>query len=228
MGCRKLLQLIVLIVSFIISMSVIAIIYKPPVLIDPIKQFLNYPYTFELPKHSDADYKISMPDVKNPGLIVLSEDQIFGLVNASLPNSRIERIELEENRIILIKNIASSGKPLWLVVELTISNNQYTLDSIGFGRYRFPKQVQQKVAGFLGDGIAKTILDVFAGQIFSLLDPKYTVIQKDKVEIKLMELNSSKFQILVDGIVPSKYNQGIEETVRQISESIKNFQNPNK
>lgn len=228
MGCRKLLQLIVLIVSFIMSMSVIAIIYKPPVLVDPVKQFLNFPYTFELPKHVDTDYKIPMPDVKNSGLIVLSEDQIFGLVNASLPNSRIERIELEENRVILIKNIASSGKPLWLIVELTITNNQYTLDSIGFGRYRFPKQVQQKVAGVLGDGIAKTILDVFAGQIFSLLDPKYTVIQKDKVEIKLVELDSSKFQILVDGIDPSKYNQGIEETVRQISESIKNFQNPNK
>lgn len=228
MGCRKLLQLIVLIVSFIISMSVIAIIYKPPVLIDPIKQFLNYPYTFELPKHVDTDYKIPITDVKNSGLIVLSEDQIFSLVNASLPDSRIERIELEENRVILIKNIASSGKPLWLVVELTISNDQYALDSMGFGRYRFPKQVQQKVAGFLGDGIAKTILDVFTGQIFTLLDPKYTDIKKDKVEIKLVELDITKFQILVDGIDPSKYNQGIEETVRQISESIKNFQNPNK
>ncbi|MBP9758457.1 hypothetical protein KBD45_02080 [Candidatus Dojkabacteria bacterium] len=205
-----------------------SIIFKPDFVFDPIKQLLNKPYPSLLEKHSDLKIDLTQMNLGKDSSITLSEDQVFNIINDTLPQAAISRVELEENRIVLFRNIADKGKPLWLIVEFTVEGNEYKLDKVGFGWLKVPDIFKDRVLVWINENFNKfpgfKISDFLGGELGLLLNPEYITIQKDSIDVKLIGIDSSKFKGLVDSVDPHKYNQGIEETIKEISNSIKNLQ----
>lgn len=230
MGCKRIVQTISLIISLLTLFIIYSLVFKPDFVIDPIKQLLNQPYSNQLEKHTEERVDLTKISFEKDKILTLSEDQVFNIINDTLPQAKVSRVELEENRIILFRNIANSGKPLWLIVEFKIEDDLYKLDKIGFGLIKVPNFIRDRALLWVNENFNKfpgiNINDFLGGELSLLLNPKYISINENSIDIKLIGIDGGKFRNLIDSIDPKKYNQGIEETVKEISDSIKNLQKP--
>ncbi len=221
--------------SLIISFIVFTIFFKPNFVLDPIKEFLNNPYSIELEAHGDTRFDVKDLKVENAGVLTLTEDQLYNLVNDRFPYAGISRVELEGNKIILFKNIAQKGKPLWMVTEVVIEEQKYRVGNIGLGRVQVPKAYKDSVVEWMGTKVqglktetAETkfeLKSLLGNDLGTLLDPKNINLRENEIEIKLVDIDSSKFNEIFNNLDPSKYNQGVHNTIKGVTDTIKNFKN---
>lgn len=234
MGCKSLFKIFSLLTTLIVSFIVFVVIFKPNFVLDPIKEFLNNPYPVVLELHADSRVDMQQLIAENSGSLVLTEDQFYNLVNDKFPHAGISRVELEEDRIILFKNIAQKGKPLWMIAEIEIEEQKYKIGDIGLGRFKVPNAFKEsvvewmktKVEGIKTEGKeTKFELSALLGQEMGmLLDPKNIVLKENELEVKLVNIDSSKFNEIFQNFDPSKYNQDLQNTIKGVTDSIKNLQ----
>jgi hypothetical protein len=226
MGCKKIFQLLSLFSILLIAVAAYIGIYKPDFVLDPAKELLNNPYSFELEIHSDERIDIEKLITENKtGELIITEDQVYNLINDKFPKLQISRIEVEEGKLLIFRNIAEKGKPLWLVFEVELIDGKYKLSRMGFGKIEIPKAFKDQTVNwaierFLSSGWNDTSKNEFTkflgGDIALLLNPEYVVMEKDQIRVKLVNIEPGKFQNLLDSIDPQKYTQDVDKTVDEV------------
>ncbi|MBN1915798.1 hypothetical protein JW796_02265 [Candidatus Dojkabacteria bacterium] len=164
LGCFGLIKritcFILLIFLLLVTAVVALIIFKPPFLTEPLKMYLNGNYKPD--KTSEGITSISVEsyidEVTSPtnGEVTfqLTEDQLTTLVRARLADGADVRVGLEEEKIQIFVDVAEQGEPLWVIVELTDTEDKLVFSRIGFGKINTPESlrefVKERAFGLMG------------------------------------------------------------------------------
>ncbi|MCA9386346.1 hypothetical protein KC717_06910, partial [Candidatus Dojkabacteria bacterium] len=115
-GCKTFILLVILV---IVLLCAYISVQKPPQVLEPLKTRINDSYGSEIPVY-EGGQEIAFEGTK----LVLNEDQLYSFINGiSETKVRIDRVELEQDTIIIMKNLATEGSPLWFAVEITNVSN---------------------------------------------------------------------------------------------------------
>lgn len=158
---------------------------------------LNGEYGNEIP-----EYRVGVKSfIQDPSITTfeLTEADVMLIFNQKFEEEKVDRVEIEEGKITLFKNIGEELDPLWFGVEIVKKENidggfEYSIQKIGFGKISIPENISgilsEKIFGKLGDsvqeGISKDMIAEVAGEeVASVLNPDNVEFTTDKLIINL-------------------------------------------
>jgi hypothetical protein len=139
----------------LIAATVAIFIFKPAFIFEPLKTFINGPYeSGSTPKEVSASQiedavNLATEGKKGDVTFQISEDEISSLVKQRADGTYDMRAQVEENRLIILTNIAEEGNPLWFVVEFTDKGDSVELSHLGLGRVNTPEFLRTFLKGQL-------------------------------------------------------------------------------
>lgn len=142
-----------IVILFTILAITLIVIYKPPVLWNPVKTFLNgdviVPATLSVSDQVLYD-KINSLAVVNQD-INLNNEEITTLVRGTTFLKENCFVASVENGLKFYINIDTPDRPLWFVVHTKVnSRNKIEVANVGFGRFNTPAEVATLLTDTVG------------------------------------------------------------------------------
>ena len=161
---KNLLFFILFLLLFLMIAIVLIFAYKPVILWNPLKTFLNNEI---VPPNSS---NTSLDELYNKINLTANNNNVVELTDAEFSKIFVDKLKISEksfvkfnnNGIDMYLNIDDNTRPLWVIVPTELSSsNKIRIKSIGFGRINTP----DFVSNFLNDT---------TGSIFSFLEKMVT------------------------------------------------------
>jgi hypothetical protein len=152
-GCLSIILVLVLLV--------LAIYFRPPFLLNPIKKYVNQgyqPQTYTTESVVDINSRVADELTKN-GEAVVTEQELQTLMKDKIGSEDIS-VDIEPSSLRVVKNIDNdSTVPLYVLIEIShTSDDKLKITKLGFQRYGAPKFIR----------------DALTDSTFSLLDASTT------------------------------------------------------
>ncbi len=217
------------IVFFLIFLLILY--FSPKTILEPLKYYLNGDFGNNIPEYEEIEDGVGFVDKNFFGEIRLTESELLFLMNKS-PQIEFDRIESEEDKIILFVNLADDGNPLWLGFTITEENESFKLARVGFGRIALPEKlvnsIAEKIFGKISDSSQNEMISPITKQIFgeemaTIMNPQNVHLGKDEVVIQIVDTNSFLKDLDPEGIV-DKWIQSFENyDMNEIKEKLANM-----
>lgn len=216
LGCKTTSCLGCLIIIILLGLIVF---FKPPFILNPFKSYLNGAYGNEVPAYEKRDVKLNDlfgSDSSKQATFELTETDLINLLACDKCSMKIDRIEIESQKITFLKNLSNSGYPLWFAIEIKIADDAFKVEKIGLGKLDLPELVTNSIAQKSFDVINETDNNTFFNQIVNkllgpelgqLIKPKNINLSQDKMIITinpadLPEDNEIDIQSYIETLLP--------------------------
>ncbi|MBD3363483.1 hypothetical protein GF362_07245 [Candidatus Dojkabacteria bacterium] len=206
LGCSTLIILITLIIYI-----------KPPFILNPIKSYINADYSNEIPSYEIKKFNINDNISEESAQIIsfkLDENDLINLLDCSGCRMKIDRVELHKEKIILFKNLANKGYPLWLALEISNQNDHFDVKKIGFGKFPLPDSIEKPFKQLIlineadDNSLTKEILNKILGpELSQITKPQNIIFRENEMVITLQskDLDQSEeidFQEYIKELIP--------------------------
>jgi hypothetical protein len=155
-----------LFISFLLIIGLVLVFaYKPPVLWNPLKTFLNHEITYTNVVNQNADniYEKINSNAKNDKKVTLNNDEFSLIFIDKLKVSNKSFVKINESSFDFYLNIDTNERPLWVVIPIEVTQEKkFRIKALGFGRFNTP----QFIANILNDTVG-TVFTFMEGLVTS-------------------------------------------------------------
>lgn len=174
-----------LIIASIIALVVI-IIFRPPIVWDPIKGFINSDLEPTAASEQSADQIIKKveSDAAN-GKVTISESELAVLVKDKVGFDSEVRANIDTGGLDIYINNEKEGNPLWVVVSMKQTEDKIEVDKIGFERISAPQSITSRISS----GITEVLDFLKRDDMVSLVSEvlKTSEVSSNITDVKLMD-----------------------------------------
>jgi hypothetical protein len=168
--------------------------FSPKTIVEPLKYYLNGDFGNEHVAYEEVDEEFDITSLfKSDGTVRLTEADFLRLVNMG-NTIKFDRVESEQDKLILFVNLAKEGSPLWLGLTIEREDERLVFSRVGLGRIRLPEWMVEnliqnifgKVVNKEGGGMMQAILgELFGDQLSVLISPDSLEFRDDEIVLNI-------------------------------------------
>lgn len=157
----------------LLLLAVVTIVFRPPVLWNPVKVYLNEGIEREeviaiAPSGLRAQI---LDELRINGRTAISEEELAILMQDKLNTGRDLRVMYLENKVMrVLANIEAEGEPLWFEVSLKQEEGKLGIEKLGLVRVGFPELITNIVSDRAGAVLDFVKRENFADLFEDILD----------------------------------------------------------